>query len=302
MSRREDFDNALWSDPDFLALTPEARMTYIWSWTNPRCGMAGIYKVSLAQAALETGYSAETVERALVELAGAEFAFYERNVLWVRTRARRLRTKSEQIAKSIRSDLLNVADDHPLKARFLEMYASLPWLRGALGEGRASVTGTSVEAQRISHSEPSSVNLTGGSGEPQPRLHGNGNGSGKKGGAGGNSDEPPEDFPDALRPALPKVVAVLERIASAKGANAVTVAATARAMASYPLRPHVRAAEGMEHWLVHGTGATRRVKDVVGTFRNQLESNWQDQARPGASGSRSSLDIALDLRNRGGAA
>jgi hypothetical protein len=59
----EDFDNALWSDPEFLALTPEARMTYIWSWTNPRCGMAGIYKVALTQAALETGYDVPTLER-----------------------------------------------------------------------------------------------------------------------------------------------------------------------------------------------------------------------------------------------
>jgi hypothetical protein len=56
MARREDFDNSLWSDPDFLALTPQARLLYIWSWTNPRCGMAGIYKLSPVQATLEVGY------------------------------------------------------------------------------------------------------------------------------------------------------------------------------------------------------------------------------------------------------
>lgn len=143
------------------------------------------------------------------------------------------------------------------------------------------------------------MNLTRGSGEPQSRLHGYG--KGKEGGPGETkSDEPPVDFPDELRPQLPKVVAVLERVAAAKEANAVTVAATARAMASFPRRPHLKAAEGMEHWLVHGTGATRRVKDVVGTFRNQLDSNWQDEARGGNGGSKTSAEIAQTWR--GGAA
>lgn len=281
MSRREDFDNALWSDPDFLALSSDARLVYIWSWTNPRCGMAGIYKVAHAQAALETGLTVDVIGSAFTELGAADFAFYEDNVVWVRTRARRLRTKSEQIAKSVRNDLLNVSDAHPLKARFMEMYGDAPWLRTFLGEGQAYVTGTSGEPHGKSPAKPTSVSLTRGSGEPQPRLPGYGNGKGSvEGGAGETkSDEPPKDFPDELRPSLPRVMAVLERVAAAKGANAVSVAATARAMASYPLRPHLKAAEDMEHWLLYGTGTSRRVKDVVGTFRNQLD-NHADQARP----------------------
>jgi hypothetical protein len=55
VARREDFDNSLWSDPDFLVLSSDARLVYIWTWTNPRCGMAGIYKFAPSQAAAETG-------------------------------------------------------------------------------------------------------------------------------------------------------------------------------------------------------------------------------------------------------
>ena len=141
MSRREDFDNALWSDPDFLALSSAARMTYIWSWTNPRCGMAGIYKTAPVQAAMETGLSEEDVRSAFVELGEANFAFYEGNVLWVRSRVKHLRQKTTQIAKAVRNDLAKVADDHPLKARFLATYRGHSWLSAYIGgEGQVTLT------------------------------------------------------------------------------------------------------------------------------------------------------------------
>lgn len=179
MGRREDFDNALWSDPDFLGLSSEARMTYIWSWTNPRCGMSGLYKVAPAQAALETGYAIDVVKAALEELGANEFAFYEANVMFVRTRCRRLRTKSEQIAKSVRNDLMGISDSHPLKAQFLSLYADQPWLRPFISEGRASVDSHSGEVHGKQPSKPDAGNLTRGSGDPRSTFPGNGNGTGK---------------------------------------------------------------------------------------------------------------------------
>lgn len=113
-----------------------------------------------------------------------------------------------------------------------------------------------------------------------------------------DADEPPPDFPDELRAALPGVVAVLQRIAAARDANAVTTAATARAMQSYPRRPHIRAAEDLEHWLVHGTGQRTAVKDVVAFFRNQLDRRWQDVAAPipGTAGRGGAADGMAKLR------
>lgn len=188
MSRREDFDNALWSDPDFLALSPEARMTYIWTWTNPRCGMAGIYKTAPVQAAMETGLSEEAVRGALVELGEAQFAFYVGNVLWVRSRVKHLRQKTTQIAKAIRNDLAKIADDHPLKAQFMATYKGHSWLQDYIGtEGHVTLTRPITEAPG---SDGHATVLGTGTGK--------GTGSGRKGwGPGkGNREAPKPYTPD----------------------------------------------------------------------------------------------------------
>jgi hypothetical protein len=127
VSRREDIDNAIWTDPDFEALSAEATLLYLWSWTNPRCGMAGIYKVS-ERAMTESKVMLEQVPAALDELAEAHFAFYEQQVLWVRSRVKHLRTQTPQIARSIAKDLAAISVEHPLRLMFLEVYGAVPWL------------------------------------------------------------------------------------------------------------------------------------------------------------------------------
>jgi hypothetical protein len=160
--------------------------------------MAGIYKVAPAQAALETGYSADVVTAAFGELGASGFAFYEAHVVFVRTRCRRLRTKSQQIAKSVRNDLMAISDVHPLKAQFLSLYADQPWLRPYISEGRASVDSDSREVHGNQPSTPVRGNLNGGSPEGLSTLPGNGNGNGSGKGYGsrgrgagkGNRDAP----------------------------------------------------------------------------------------------------------------
>lgn len=186
MSRREDFDNSLWSDPDFLALSSEARMTYIWSWTNPRCGMAGIYKVAAAQAAFETGLPEDIVRCSLTELGEARFAFYVDNVLWVRSRVKHLRQKTRQIAVAIKNDLRRIADDHPLKREFLTAYAGHSWLSGEL----------SSEA-RLSLNNPSTDPLVAPDGRPTVLGTGTGTGYGGRGAQRrGRAPEPGPYRPD----------------------------------------------------------------------------------------------------------
>lgn len=177
MSRREDIDNAIWSDPDFLDLTAEGKLTYIWSWTNPRCGMAGIYKMAPALAQLETGYDEETLTRALDEIAQARFAYHQDGVLFVRTRVKHMRQKTEQIAKSIRGDLAKIDPAHPLRQLWIEEHASAPWLVRFLGAGweaQATLTGDSPEGQVFG--PPGQIVRP--SVEGQPTLPGNGNGTG----------------------------------------------------------------------------------------------------------------------------
>jgi len=133
MSRREDLDNAIWSDPDFAELTGPAKLLYIWSFTNQRCGMSGLYKVSRGAMVFEISHPLPVIEAALVELEEARFLHYDGAVLWVRSRVKHIRTKTKQIAVSIANDVVKL-HPHPYTEWFLQAYSSLQWLRDAFTE------------------------------------------------------------------------------------------------------------------------------------------------------------------------
>lgn len=191
MARHEDIQNSIWSDPEWLELTPRAKLLYLWTWTNPRCGMAGIYKVSLSVATVpETGLDLEQVREALDELRAARFCFYETQVLFVRSRVKRLRQQTDQIAKAICNDLEMIPSDHPLRAMFLSEYGHYVFLHPYLeGDPPVTLTGASNEPQAFG----SISQIRGGSSEGRSTLYGNGNGNGngkgkEKGGPGGKTN------------------------------------------------------------------------------------------------------------------
>ena len=129
MSRREDVDNAIWNDEDWVDLSPDAKLLYIWSFTNPACGMAGLYKAPRGLAVYQTGITPSRVDRATQELTQARFMFWVEGVIWVRARVKYLRTRTVQIATSIANDVAKIAEGHPLRVEFLEMYGDFEWLR-----------------------------------------------------------------------------------------------------------------------------------------------------------------------------
>lgn len=174
MSRTEDFDNAFWTDPDVEVLSPEATWLYVWSWTNLRCGMAGLYRVSL-RAMTESKVPLERIPAALEELAAGDFAYFEDNVLWVRSRVKRIRSKTRQIGTAVAKDVEKVPAGHPLRRRFLDYYGSEAWLSEAL----MNLTRASSEAHETPHSDEESLNLTRASSEPHPRFLGRGLGQGQ---------------------------------------------------------------------------------------------------------------------------
>lgn len=219
MSRREDIDNAIWSDPDFEALSPHATLLYLWSFTNPRCGMAGIYRVS-HRAMTECKVPLEHIPGALAELEAAGFAFYHESVLWIRTRVKHLRSRSPQMATGVIRDVESLDPQHPLVERWHATYGADPWLRDAL-------------KQRVSrtHTDPSE-NLsekTVGKGVsdrfPPPSTEGAGKGPGQRQGPSSTEDvsgsvrnharakvELPKGFPAPARPHLTIVWRVLVEV------------------------------------------------------------------------------------------
>jgi hypothetical protein len=163
MSRREDIETAIWDEDDFVGLSPHAQLTYIWSFTNSKNNMAGMYRVRLsAIPALGLALSPEQVQAALEELGRTGFVFYDGSVLWVKSRVRHLRTKTKQVAISIARAIDLIGVDHKFVGDFLDRYGDLPWLREQL----ADLVARSAE-----------LNVNRGSGEPQPTFTG---GSGER--------------------------------------------------------------------------------------------------------------------------
>lgn len=184
MSRREDVDNAIWSDGEFVeGLSPEAKLLYLWSFTNPRCGMAGMYRVMRSAIVLETGLPPERLDAALAELADRRFAFYDGGVMWVRSRVKHLRTRGEKIAKAIRRDIDTVGD-HEYVVQFRSEYGPDHWV----WEGSATVTGTSAKTHR-SLSDRASDTHRGPTSGSQGRA-----------GQGRASNDEGEESPDAREP------------------------------------------------------------------------------------------------------
>lgn len=119
--RREDIKNAIWDDEDFDGLTNEAALLYLWSFTNPRCGMAGVYRVKRRHIC-EGRFAGDTLNAVLAELQASRHLFYIDGYIWVRTRVKHLRTKGEPMLKSISKDVVSLPSEHPIRDAFCAEY------------------------------------------------------------------------------------------------------------------------------------------------------------------------------------
>lgn len=259
MSRNEDIDNAIWDDPDFESLGPYATLLYLWSFTNPRCGMAGIYKVSHSKMT-ESKVPLAEIPGALAELEAARFAFYEGQVLWIRARVKRLRSRSPQMAKAVVRDLHRVSNGHSMLARFMDEYASDPWLRDALSETYRDPIGNLSE-KPIGKGDSHRVST--------PSREGAGTIDRVKGSSSSSTENVlPESFPRELLPHLDAVVGVLTELAGRhKNAKAVGRRAVALVMTPNPYKPFVTAAyDCAAYW------DSRNLKDAVAAYRNWLKN------------------------------
>lgn len=270
MSRVNDVHAGMWADEQFLDLTAGAKLLYVWSFTNPLCGMSGLYRVARRAIAFELGVTIEQVDKALGELREQRFLVYADGVLFVRSRVKHLRMKTVQIAKSIAADVERLPSDHPVRQAFLAEYGEdREW-----GEGRlfARLHGESMESPKEPHrtSPEPHVSLSEALGQGQGQGNKTTNSAGR---AKPNPPEPdalPDDLPPHLHLPAAAVKAILERVATAKAARPVTLAAVGRALANEPHHDHTRIAAEFEHWWVHGKGSTKQLRDVVQAFRNRL--------------------------------
>lgn len=184
MSRTEDFDSEFWADADVADLTVTARYLYIWTWTNPRCNMSGAYQVTPALIGAETGLTRDEIDETFAELADHRFAFYDGRVLWVRARVKRLRQKTDNIAKSIVAHLAKLPSGHPYVRMFVHEYRNASFLDGHISnlsvDPLVTLTDGSGEGHVTQPVEPKSLTLYRGSADPPRDGLGDRDGNGEK--------------------------------------------------------------------------------------------------------------------------
>lgn len=128
MSAYEYVETAIWSDPTFAGLGAHSKLVYLWSFTNPRCNLIGIYKVTPRQVVAETGVRQKRVEEALRELAEVQLLHFDGTYVFVRARVKYLHTKSSKVAKAIQREVGKLDKEHPYTQAFLFLYQASDWL------------------------------------------------------------------------------------------------------------------------------------------------------------------------------
>lgn len=78
------FQTELWTDPFIQGLSPEAKLLFIYLWTNKHCNQAGLYEISLKTMAFDTGLAQDSLLKLLKELEPKVTWYADRNLVWVK--------------------------------------------------------------------------------------------------------------------------------------------------------------------------------------------------------------------------
>jgi DnaD/phage-associated family protein len=115
----------MWREDDwFQGLPTDARLLFIYLFTNPSASIAGIYRLPLRTIEFESGIPAERINELLAQFSAMNKAHYDNGVVWVvKMRENQLPGASISPKVKIRLDK-DVASipDCPLKTRYLKHY------------------------------------------------------------------------------------------------------------------------------------------------------------------------------------
>lgn len=115
-------------DEWFCELAPDAKLVWIYAFTNEATSPAGIYRITLRTIANETGVALERVREIIAEFDAAGKLHYEDGIIWPVTMRKHqlgeLKATDNLVAK-VRSDLAELKQS-PIVARYMEYYGPLP--------------------------------------------------------------------------------------------------------------------------------------------------------------------------------
>lgn len=97
----------IWSDPQFEALSPEAKLLFFHLLTNSLRMSSGLYVITLRRMAQETGMAVDRVKQALGDICEAGMVKYDdaKSVVWI-VNALKYIQDTPQMRKSVINDLV----------------------------------------------------------------------------------------------------------------------------------------------------------------------------------------------------
>lgn len=114
----------MWREDEwFQTLEIDARLFWMYLFTNPSASVAGIYRLPLRTMAFESGIAQKRIEQLLDQFARADKAYFEHGVVWVRKmRDYQLPGKvSPQLQAHIAKEIGKIPSGH-LKTEYLKAY------------------------------------------------------------------------------------------------------------------------------------------------------------------------------------
>ena len=134
-ARREDILNTFWDDEAVDELSNSAVLLYVWSWTNQKCGMSGVYRCK-RRALCEGRLTPKQLEKALEELQAANLLYRIDGWLWVVGRVKNLSGINPNMARAIVKDIDNLPDYHEFRAAFVAKYSGYSKLETAFTKAK----------------------------------------------------------------------------------------------------------------------------------------------------------------------
>jgi predicted phage-related endonuclease len=113
----------IWDDPDFEELSADARLIFIWAFSNRHRNEACLYTITVKKISNETGLSTVKTKQALQELVKAEMIGYDfdEQIMWVKN-ALKYQTINPNCLRAVKKDLESIGR-HYLVKDFIEHYS-----------------------------------------------------------------------------------------------------------------------------------------------------------------------------------
>lgn len=128
------FQTELWTDPFIQGLPPEAKLLFIYLWTNKHCNQAGLYEITLKTIAFDTSLPQESLPALPKHLEPKVTWYPEQNLIWVKNFLKRQCKSQSFLIAAVKS--LKTISNNGLVKEFIEHNQSFDLISLYEDEGR----------------------------------------------------------------------------------------------------------------------------------------------------------------------